>query len=876
MLRRLAASTVRSRRYISTQAVRYQALEPLPASEPPSFAPAKWGQVYDKEFDDSKAQDAPVPLAVRAMYHAPLKVPAEFNVPSCDLQIRSFNLKNVEFFADFALRAAYYLKLPAAGPVPLPRRTERWTVPKSNFVHKKSQQNFERVTYRRLVQIKDAHPDVVQVWLGFLRKHEYYGIGMKANVYTFEKLGTGSHFAEKLSAIKERADAGKADHNQQLSAMQKAFRAGHALPAQKTKGSPERQREIKFAAKYDRLQKGTRSVATELNKIAREMNIAFEYRKSKKHARQEAGLELLNRIRSQRLEWDKLAGRSRRLAKTIRSMREIETNANSIASELKKGRKQLQPKPQLPKQVTRESTRKFREAGNALVSSSRKIRALHKQIASFAKDRSGPHPRAVEEAFRASHKDILGLGDLISEVKLQKIPTGDTPSSTKENSPVELEGHPEVMAEEQKAEPSGATPPPQPTESEEIVAADSDPVPPPAQEAANAEEVKGAKEIQINNPAEENKNRLPTATAHPSRIQISCAQTRLLSTTPPTQPEVVFSGIQPTGVPHLGNYLGALKHWVGIQDAAPPESTLLYCVVDLHAITQPQIPDDLRRRRRETLAMLLAIGLRPERCVIFEQSKVPAHAMLMWILSTLAPTNLLARQTQWKTKLAASEERSPLDPDGVSKLKLGLFSYPVLQAADILLYKTTSVPVGEDQVQHLELARNLAGKFNRAFGKTFAIPQVKLAPAKRVMSLNSPTTKMSKSGPANSQINLDHSEDEIRKRIKTAITDSISGITYDPENRPGVSNLVEILGNMTDRSDWEAVARECEGLSMKEFKERVADSLVEGLAGIRKEYTRIVAGDESYLDDLAKSGAEKANMMADETMQTVMRAIGMR
>ncbi|EPS41223.1 hypothetical protein H072_4887 [Dactylellina haptotyla CBS 200.50] len=352
----------------------------------------------------------------------------------------------------------------------------------------------------------------------------------------------------------------------------------------------------------------------------------------------------------------------------------------------------------------------------------------------------------------------------------------------------------------------------------------------------------------------------------------SCDQKRTRSTTTSsatssTHREVVFSGIQPTGVPHLGNYLGALKQWVDIQNTASPDTTLLYCIVDLHAITQPQDPDDLRRRRKDTMAMLLAIGLKPERCVIFEQSRVPAHAELMWILNTLTPTNLLARQAQWKSKLAASEERSPLDPDGSSKLKLGLFSYPVLQAADILLYKTTVVPVGEDQVQHLELAGDLAGKFNRTFGNILRVPKIQLAPAKRVMSLNNPASKMSKSGPAKSQINLDQSEKEIRQIIKVALTDSITGISYDREARPGVSNLVEILGHMTNRSDFEAIAAECEGLSMKQFKDRVADSIEEGLKGIRSEYGRIKQEGDGYLEEISRQGAEMANEMANETLE---------
>ncbi|KAJ6264802.1 lysophospholipid acyltransferase [Drechslerella dactyloides] len=252
-------------------------LPPLSASTiepPPPPPPPTWGQAYQKGFDESKLEDAPVPLAVKAIYHAPLRVPATYNVPVCDLQIRSYSIKNVEFFADFALRAAYYLKIPAAGPIPLPRRTERWTVPKSNFVHKKSQQNFERVTYKRMIQLKDTHPDVVQVWLAFLQKHEYYGIGMKANVYTFEKLGAGSHFAQRLSQIKERAEAGKADHNQQLSAMQKAFNVGHNLP-DKSQKAIDQADWVKFAAKLKPLENSAGTIEAQVNSIKYEFRTEF-------------------------------------------------------------------------------------------------------------------------------------------------------------------------------------------------------------------------------------------------------------------------------------------------------------------------------------------------------------------------------------------------------------------------------------------------------------------------------------------------------------------------------------------------------------------------------------------------------------------------
>ncbi|KAK6534709.1 mitochondrial 37S ribosomal protein rsm10 [Arthrobotrys megalospora] len=235
MLRRAAATAVRSsRRHLSTQSFRYQALQTEASTAAvPAIIPSKFAQAYDKNFEDKNLPDAPIPQAVRAIYHAPIKVPAQYGVPSCDLQVRSFTIKNVEFFCDFALRAAYYLRLPAFGPIPLPRRTERWTVPKSNFVHKKAQQNFERVTYKRLIQIKDGDPEVVQVWLAFLRKHEYHGIGMKANVYAFEKLGAGTHMAQKLTEIKQKAADGKLDHNQQLTAMQKAFNSSHNLPDSK-------------------------------------------------------------------------------------------------------------------------------------------------------------------------------------------------------------------------------------------------------------------------------------------------------------------------------------------------------------------------------------------------------------------------------------------------------------------------------------------------------------------------------------------------------------------------------------------------------------------------------------------------------------------
>ncbi|KAK6349695.1 mitochondrial 37S ribosomal protein rsm10 [Orbilia brochopaga] len=321
MLRRLTASAVRSRRYLSTQGARYlpaglESLPPLSASsiEPPP-PPQNWGQAYEKGFDDSKLPDAPVPLAVQAIYHAPLRIPAPYNVPVCDLQIRSYAIKNVEFFADFAMRAAYYLKIPAAGPIPLPRRTERWTVPKGVFVHKKAQQNFERVTYKRMIQLKDAHPDVVQVWLAFLRKHEYYGIGMKANVYTFEKLGAGSHFAQRLGEIKERAKAGKADHNQQLSAMKRAFNVGHTLPDGKSQKAINHAKRVKFIAKLNPLEKAAGALEAELNSIRFEVRTEFgQVLAEKRKLDNERQAQFLSKLRD-------LEARARAAATTLNDTR---------------------------------------------------------------------------------------------------------------------------------------------------------------------------------------------------------------------------------------------------------------------------------------------------------------------------------------------------------------------------------------------------------------------------------------------------------------------------------------------------------------------------------------------------------------------------
>ncbi|XP_014559842.1 hypothetical protein COCVIDRAFT_13230 [Bipolaris victoriae FI3] len=367
-----------------------------------------------------------------------------------------------------------------------------------------------------------------------------------------------------------------------------------------------------------------------------------------------------------------------------------------------------------------------------------------------------------------------------------------------------------------------------------------------------------------------------------------------------TQKKVIFSGIQPTGIPHLGNYLGALRQWVRLQDEASPDTTLLFSIVDLHAITIKQDARELATWRKEMLASLLAVGLDPKRCIIFTQSSVKQHAELMWILSCGASMGYLGRMTQWKAKLSLPADSSPLDPSPNNKdaLKLGLFSYPVLQAADILLYNTTHVPVGEDQAQHLEFTRELAIGFNHVYSSSpsssntttttavgvgapiLTIPQTLLSPAKRIMSLTDPTKKMSKSDPRpKSRILLSDSRDDIFAKIKSALTDSVEGVSYDRETRPGVSNLVDLLWHFGANGGGgaaspEELARDLRDLSMRALKEKVADTVDGGISGVRERYLELMRGDQAELVRHADEGARRAEEIAERTMVRVRNALG--
>ncbi|KAG6827819.1 hypothetical protein H0H92_010335 [Tricholoma furcatifolium] len=341
---------------------------------------------------------------------------------------------------------------------------------------------------------------------------------------------------------------------------------------------------------------------------------------------------------------------------------------------------------------------------------------------------------------------------------------------------------------------------------------------------------------------------------------------------------VIFSGIQPTGVPHLGNYLGALSNWVKLQKTAAPEDELLFSIVGWHALTLPQDPDALAISRRELLATLLAIGLDPKRSILFHQDDNPAHTELAWILNCITPIGKLRRMTTWKTRLAASRNANDESEVDESLLNAGLFTYPVLQAADILAYRSTHVPVGEDQTQHLELCRDLAEIFNRTFTPSrplFPLPAQLNTPSRRVLSLRDPTSKMSKSSPdIQSRILLTDSAAQIKSKLRSAVTDSIQGITYDPVARPGTSNLLTILAACADE-DVHIVAQRYQGKGHGHLKGDVAEALEEMIKGPRAEFERI-RHETAYLDGIALDGATKAKERSEVTMHVVRERLGLR
>jgi len=322
----------------------------------------------------------------------------------------------------------------------------------------------------------------------------------------------------------------------------------------------------------------------------------------------------------------------------------------------------------------------------------------------------------------------------------------------------------------------------------------------------------------------------------------------------------VFSGIKPSGEMHLGNYVGAVRRWVDDQD----RTDAIYCVVDLHAMTVPYEPDELRSESGRLAMMLLAAGLDPHRCTLFVQSHVPLVTELTWILNGVATVGELRRMTQFKDK-----------GQGQESVSAGLFDYPVLMAADILLYDTDEVPVGDDQTQHVELARDIAIRFNHRFGETLVVPKATIPPfGARIKDLQHPEAKMSKSvdSPQGTILVLD-SPAAITKKVKSAVTDSGSEVRFDPDEKPGVSNLLALYASATGTTIAKAEA-EFAGAQYGTFKGAVADALVEFLRPLRERYEEL-ADDPGEVARILATGAEKAEAIAAVTMDRVRRATGL-
>ena len=327
-----------------------------------------------------------------------------------------------------------------------------------------------------------------------------------------------------------------------------------------------------------------------------------------------------------------------------------------------------------------------------------------------------------------------------------------------------------------------------------------------------------------------------------------------------TNKKVIFSGIQPSGALHLGNYLGALRNWVALQD----EYNCVYCVVDEHAITVRQDPAALRRQTIELFAQLVACGIDPEKSILFIQSHVPAHAELAWVLNCYTMFGELSRMTQFKDKSAKHADN----------VNAGLFTYPSLMAADIVLYQADLVPVGEDQKQHVELTRNIVQRFNGVYGDVFTMPDAYIPKVgARVMSLNQPDSKMSKSIPEGCVYLMD-SPDDIMRKFKRAITDSDTErcVRYDRANKPGVATLIDIYAAVTGKT-YEQIEVEFEGKGYGAFKPAVGEVVVELLRPVREETVRLL-GDKAYLEGLYRAGAEKAASVAQRTLRKVHKKVG--
>lgn len=325
--------------------------------------------------------------------------------------------------------------------------------------------------------------------------------------------------------------------------------------------------------------------------------------------------------------------------------------------------------------------------------------------------------------------------------------------------------------------------------------------------------------------------------------------------------KVLYSGMQPTGKLTLGNYLGALKNWLKLQD----EYNCIFSIVDLHSLTIRQNPAELRKNARDLLTIYLAAGINPDNSIIYYQSHVPAHAELAWILNCYTYFGELNRMTQFKEKSAKHEDN----------INAGLFTYPALMAADILLYQTDLVPVGDDQKQHLEITRDVATRFNNIYGDVFKVPDPYIAKvAARVMSLQEPTKKMSKSDEnPNAYVLLLDEPNVIMNKVKRAITDSEAEVRFDREEKAGVSNLMEIYSCFTGMT-MEEVQNHFEGKGYGDFKREVGESIVESLRPLQDNFKELQKN-KDYIDGIIKNGREKADFLAHKTLRKVKKKVGL-
>ena len=328
-----------------------------------------------------------------------------------------------------------------------------------------------------------------------------------------------------------------------------------------------------------------------------------------------------------------------------------------------------------------------------------------------------------------------------------------------------------------------------------------------------------------------------------------------------SQKKIIFSGVQPSGNLTLGNYLGAILNWIPLQE----EYNCIYSIVDLHALTVRQDPAELRKKTRSLLALYIACGLDPEKNVLFVQSHNSAHAELAWILNCFTYTGELGRMTQFKEKAQRHTDN----------INAGLYTYPVLMSADIILYQTDLVTVGEDQKKHLELTRDVAQRFNNIYGDVFTIPEPYIPKVgARIMSLQDPEKKMSKSDEnPNAYISLLDEPDVIMRKFRRAVTDSEATVRYDEKNKPGISNLMSIYSSITGKS-YEVIEKEFEDLGYGDFKTAVGQTVVDTLKPIQEKHDQLMA-DRAYLDNIMKDGAQRAESLSYRTLRKVYKKVGL-